>query len=56
MRVVGEEGEDGTTQIYDVEVDAEQTFDGIFDLQGRRVLEPQKGGLYIINGKKVVVK
>ena len=28
--------------------------DVIFDLQGRRVLQPQKGGVYIINGKKVV--
>ena len=27
----------------------------IYDLQGRRVLKAQKG-LYIINGKKVVVK
>jgi hypothetical protein len=27
---------------------------GIYDLQGRRVLEPQKGEIYIINGKKVV--
>ena len=26
----------------------------IYDLQGRRVAQPQKGGVYIINGKKVV--
>ncbi|WP_151908886.1 GLUG motif-containing protein [Pseudoprevotella muciniphila] len=26
----------------------------IYDLQGRRVAQPQKGGIYIINGKKVV--
>ena len=55
MRVVGEEDEDGATAIYDVEVE-EQGADRIFDLQGRRVLEPQKGNLYIINGKKVVIK
>lgn len=53
IRIVGEENEDGTTTIYDVEAD-EQTVDYIYDLQGRRVLEPQKGGLYIVNGKKVV--
>ena len=54
MRAIGEEAEDGTTIIYDVEMDNEQTVDYIYDLQGRRVLEPQKGNLYIINGKKVI--
>ena len=53
MRPYGEEQEDGTTLIYDVEYDNE-TVDYIYDVQGRRVLEPQKGGIYIINGKKVV--
>ena len=53
MRVVGEEDETGTTVIYDVVNDA-QTVDYIYDLQGRRVLEPKKGSLYIINGKKVI--
>ena len=53
IAVRGEEREDGTTLIYDVEYDA-QSVDYIYDLQGRRVLEPQKGGLYIINGKKVI--
>jgi hypothetical protein len=28
---------------------------GYFDLQGRKVAQPQKG-LYIVNGKKVVIK
>ena len=28
---------------------------GVFDLQGRKVAQPQKG-LYIVNGKKVVIK
>lgn len=27
----------------------------IYDLSGRKVVEPVKGGIYIINGKKVVV-
>ncbi|MBQ7539663.1 MAG: hypothetical protein IJT13_00900, partial [Bacteroidaceae bacterium] len=26
----------------------------IFDLQGRRVLQPQRGGIYIRSGKKVI--
>lgn len=54
MRLVGEENEEGTTVIYDLEVTEEQTDDRIYDLQGRRVLDPQRGNLYIINGKKVV--
>ena len=53
MRAIGEENEDGTTLIYDVENDA-QSVDYIYDVQGRRVLEPQKGSLYVINGKKVI--
>ena len=54
-RVVGEENEDGTTTIYDVFVDREN--DGtIYDLQGRKVLEITEPGIYIINGKKVLVK
>ncbi len=28
----------------------------IYDLQGRKVAVPKKGGLYIMNGKKVVIK
>jgi hypothetical protein len=59
MRLIGEESEDGTTAIYDVEVDEELKGENgkvkaIYDLQGRRVLEPKKGGLYIINNKKVI--
>ena len=54
MRLVGEVSEDGTTLIYDVEMDEEQDVDLIYDLQGRRVLEPKKGNLYILNGNKVV--
>ncbi len=45
-------GEDGTTGVD--EIVGENAEEMIFDLQGRRVLEPQKGGLYIINGKKVI--
>ena len=53
MRVVGEESEEGTTVIYDVE-SGEQGVDYIYDLQGRRVVEPKKGGIYIINNQKVI--
>ena len=28
--------------------------EAIYDLMGRRVLEPQKGGVYVVDGKKVV--
>ena len=53
IRVIGEENEDGTTTIYDV--NAEEAEEMIFDLSGRRVLETEKG-IYIKNGKKVYVK
>lgn len=45
-------GEDGTTGVDEIAGENGETV--IFDLQGRRVLEPQKGGLYIVNGKKVI--
>ena len=54
MRVIGEEREDGTTTIYDVFYNETVGDDMIYDLQGRRILEPQKGEMYIINGKKVI--
>ena len=56
-------------QIFDVEgitIDAatgimaidngQQTMDNCYDLSGRRVLKPTKGGVYIINGKKTYLK
>ena len=51
MRSVNANGEE-TTGINGV--DAEQGNDFIFDLHGRRVVEPQKGSIYIVNGKKVM--
>ena len=54
MRVVGEETEDGTTLIHDIEMVEKEAEDVIYDLQGRRVLEPKKGCLYIINNQKVI--
>lgn len=35
-------------------VSAHDASNAVFDLQGRRVAQPQKGGVYIIGGKKVV--
>ena len=34
----------------------EFTFDGWYDLNGRRIEEPTESGIYINNGKKVLVK
>ena len=44
---------DNTTAIEGVDAEAEQT---IYDLTGRRITEITKGGIYIVNGKKVLVK
>ena len=52
--VRGEELPDGTTLIYDIEAETGDEF--IFDLTGRRVLDTEKAGIYIKNGKKVLVK
>jgi hypothetical protein len=54
LTFIFEDGE--TTGIADVRGKKADVRDDIFDLQGRRVENPQKGGLYIKNGKKVVVK
>ena len=44
----------GTTAIEEVETEAAETV--IYDLTGRRVNEITKAGVYIVNGKKVMVK
>ncbi len=44
---------DGTTSIKNMKVGSDDNI--YYDLQGRRVLYPQKG-VYILNGKKVVIK
>ena len=44
------------TGIDNINVDTTQSHtDAIYDLQGRRVAKPMQGGIYIINGKKVVI-
>lgn len=46
---------DDTTGIDEVSSKTEEVRSDYFDLQGRRVAQPIKG-LYIVNGKKVIVK
>lgn len=47
---------DGTTGIFDAKITTEEPTQRIvYDLQGRRVKNPTKG-LYIVNGKKVIIK
>lgn len=50
IRVAGEDSETGID-----EVETENGATEIYDLSGRRVAQPQKGGIYIVNGKKVVL-
>ena len=45
----------GVTEGIDA-VDAEAENDVIYDLTGRRIAEIVKPGIYIVNGKKVLVK
>ena len=45
---------DGSTSIRDLRMENEER-DNWYDLQGRRIQQPTKTGLYIKNGKKVIV-
>lgn len=47
---------DGTTvtAIRSPKVAAPEASDALYDLQGRRVTDPQRHGVYILNGKKVI--
>lgn len=48
--------DDGTTSIEDVLIGGEVNNDApVYDLQGRRVNNPTKG-IYVVNGKKMVIK
>ena len=49
-----DEGE-GTTDIENAEIINHKS-EITYDLMGRRVVQPVKGGIYIVNGKKVIVK
>lgn len=46
---------DETTGISQIENGELRMEDSVYDLQGRRVAQPTKG-LYIVNGKKVIIK
>jgi len=46
---------DGTTDIHEIDVEDEESREEWYDLQGRRIQQPTKAGLYIKNGKKVIV-
>ena len=47
---------DAPTDIDEVEEEMNPAFEGIYDLQGRKLDEITKTGIYIINGKKVFIK
>ena len=52
---IGEGG--GTTNVISIENgELKIENDKYYDLNGRRVLYPTKGGVYIYNGKKIVIK
>ena len=52
-RITGTVFVDDATGIKTIDADGTETY---YDLQGRRIGKPQKGGIYVKNGKKVAVK
>ncbi len=46
-------GTTSQTSIFSSPTDAPQV---VYDLQGRRLQTPSKPGIYIVNGRKVVIK
>lgn len=54
----GEDNDENTTGIIEVNTNLTNNTnkaEGVFDLQGRKVANPSKG-LYIVNGRKVIIK
>ena len=54
IEVLGDETPE--TEIDEVEEEVNPVFEGIYDLQGRKLDEVVKTGIYIVNGKKVFIK
>ena len=51
------EADGGNTSVEPIIETVEREYDNaIYDLQGRKVTEPTKGGIYIRNGKKIYIK
>ena len=48
-------GGDGTTGVETIN-NSQFTIDNYYDLQGRKVLTPKRGGIYIKNGQKVIFR
>lgn len=49
-------GDNIDTDIIEVPCNEAPACEAIFDVYGRRVITPTKGGIYIVGGKKVVIK
>lgn len=47
-------GNDGSTAIEGIDVEATKDEEW-YDLQGRRIQKPTKAGIYIVNGKKMII-
>lgn len=45
----------GYTAINQIKIDSSKGKGHIYDIQGRRITSPQKGNIYIVNNKKVVM-
>lgn len=56
MRLIDEKPEDTPTAIESIKSDEVQMTDTIYDINGRRVFEVQKGNVYILNGNKVIFR
>ncbi len=55
-RAIGITFADDATGIEDISGDSKTTTDEWFDLQGRRIMQPTKAGIYLKDGRKIVVR
>ena len=56
MRLVDGDSDDVTTSVEEVNVNEMKNDDCIYDIYGRRVKSINTTGVYLVNGKKVLVK